>query len=273
MPGPDDECAGTGGREPRARDRWARYRLGPVVVDAIRKRELVDELVARASGRGRFATAYVNAHVFEQLHRDPDLARVMSAMDAVFCDGVGALLGFRLLGASLPERMTPPDFIDEILAGVYEKSVTVFLLGDEEEVVAKMAERTNARWPGVVTGHHHGFFAEAELGRVADQVKASGASLVLVAMGTPRQEKTIALLRASGLPQSMLAVGGLFRWCSGTEKRGPRWATDHGFEWLFRLLAQPRRTAHRYLLGLPKFALRIARYRFCGAEVMRLKNP
>lgn len=273
MSGPDEEGVESEGREPKVRDGWARYRLGPVVVDAVRKRDLVERLVSRSPESGGLTATYVNAHVFDLLHRDPELARVMATMDAVFCDGVGALLGLRLLGARLPERMTPPDFIEEVFAGLYEKGATVFLLGDEGEVAAKMAESTNGRWPGLVAGFHHGFFADADLGRVVDQVRSSGARLVLVAMGTPRQERTIALLRASGLPQNLLAVGGLFRWCSGTDKRGPRWATDHGLEWLFRLLAQPRRTAHRYLLGLPKFALRIARYRFYGAEVMRLKSP
>jgi N-acetylglucosaminyldiphosphoundecaprenol N-acetyl-beta-D-mannosaminyltransferase len=71
-------------------------------------------------------------------------------------------------------------------------------------------------------------------------------------------------LRARAPELSALAVGGLFRWYTGTEHRGPRWLTDHGFEWLCRLVVQPRKVAGRYLVGLPRFAWRIARLRLRG---------
>ena len=254
-------AAGTGESSGRP---WRRYRVGPVVVDAIRRPDLVDALVAVSSGGQCRSAAYVNAHVFELLYSDGELAAATEAMDIVFCDGFGALLGFRALGAPVPERMTPPDFIDEVLGELRGRGGTVFLLGDETDVVARMADVLEVRWPGIVAGIHDGFFPPSDLGRVAARVVESRADLVLVAMGSPRQELTIVALRRAGLGASLLAVGGLFRWYSGVETRGPRWATDHGLEWLFRLLAQPRRTVRRYLFGLPRFGLRLAGLRLLG---------
>ncbi len=254
-------AAGTGESSVRP---WRRYRVGPVVVDAIRRSELVDALVAASSGGEGRSAAYVNAHVFELLHSDRELAAATETMDMVFCDGVGALLGFRALGAVVPERMTPPDFIDEVLRDLRDRGGTVFLLGDETDVVARMSEVLEDRWPGIVAGVHHGFFPPSDLGSVAARIASSRANLVLVAMGSPRQELTIVALRRAGLGATLLAVGGLFRWYSGVETRGPRWATDHGFEWLFRLLVQPRRTARRYLFGLPRFGLRVVGLRLLG---------
>jgi N-acetylglucosaminyldiphosphoundecaprenol N-acetyl-beta-D-mannosaminyltransferase len=85
-------------------------------------------------------------------------------------------------------------------------------------------------------------------------------------MGMPRQELWIERARGALPGCSFLAVGALFRWYTGIERRGPRWLTDHGFEWLCRLFVQPRKVARRYLLGLPRFAARVAWLKLRGAR-------
>ena len=129
-----------------------------------------------------------------------------------------------------------------------------------------MRVRVETRWPGLVAGAHHGYFAASEETRVRERIAASGASLVLVAMGMPRQELWMDRNRAALPGCSMLAVGALYRWYTGTERRGPRWLTDSGFEWLARLSIQPRRVWRRYLLGLPRFAWRVLALRLRGVR-------
>lgn len=247
-----------------------RYRLGPVVIDAIDREHLLS-LVTTACRTGTGLTVgNVNAHCFELLFRDEKFAEVFAKMDVVFCDGYGAKLGLRLLGAQVAERMTPPDFIDALFGQLARSGGRVFLLGDEPAVVEKMVCAVDSRFPGLVAGAHHGFFTVEDEMELEETIRASGASLVLVGMGMPRQEEWIMRSRDS-LPRcSMMAVGALFRWYTNTERRGPRWLTDFGFEWFCRLVMQPRRVAHRYLIGLPQFGWRVVRLWLAGQRAIRI---
>jgi N-acetylglucosaminyldiphosphoundecaprenol N-acetyl-beta-D-mannosaminyltransferase len=235
-----------------------------VVIDAVTRAELVQSIVDAAAANLPLRVAYLNASGFELAHRDRGYALIMADCDLVFCDGFGALLACRLLGAAVPERMTPPDFIDDVIGGVFGHGRSVYLLGDEPGVVDSMALRLDRRWPGVVAGAHHGFFDAADEPGVVAGIRGSGAALVLVAMGSPRQERAIQRFRGDLPSHVLFAVGRLFRWYTGIERRGPRWMTDHGLEWLWRLIVQPRLVAQRYLLGLPRLGVRVIRMRLAG---------
>lgn len=245
-----------------------RYRLGPVVIDTIRRDAMIESLIGSAERREGLRAGYVNAHVFEELHRNRELARAMADLDLVFCDGVGARFGLRFLGIPVPERMATPDFIDEIFAGLDRLGRSVFLLGDEPEVATRMADVVSQRWKGLVAGYHHGYLSADEEPVVVEAIRESGAAMVLVAMGCPRQEIWMSDHRALLPDVTALAVGGMFRWYTGYEWRGPRWLTDRGFEWLLRLLVQPRKVAKRYLLGLPRFGVRTLGYRVGGVRAV-----
>jgi N-acetylglucosaminyldiphosphoundecaprenol N-acetyl-beta-D-mannosaminyltransferase len=241
-----------------------RFVQGPVVIDSISRVALVRSIVEATAASLPLRVAYLNASGFELAHRDPRYAQNVAGCDLVFCDGFGALLACRLLGAAVPERMTPPDFVDDVISGVFGRGRTVYLLGDEPGVADRMAERLDRRWPGVVAGAHHGFFEATDEPDVVAGIRRSGATLVLVAMGSPRQEGIIQRWR-DDLPSHVLfAVGRLFRWHTGMERRGPRWMTDHGLEWLWRLMMQPRLVARRYLVGLPSLGARVIRMRLRG---------
>jgi N-acetylglucosaminyldiphosphoundecaprenol N-acetyl-beta-D-mannosaminyltransferase len=242
-----------------------RHVVGPAVIDAITLAELLDALAAAAERRTGLTVAYLNAHGFLTAARDPGVAALLPRFDLVVCDGVGLRRALRFLGAPVPERMTPPDFVDELARRSAAAGRRLFLLGDEPGVAARAAARLEAGLPGVVAGTHHGFYRPEEQAAVADAIAASEAGVVLVGMGMPRQERAILELRDRLPGRVLMAVGGLFRWIAGVETRGPRWLTDHGFEWLCRLAAQPRRVAGRYLVGLPRFAACVLRLRLAGA--------
>jgi N-acetylglucosaminyldiphosphoundecaprenol N-acetyl-beta-D-mannosaminyltransferase len=248
-----------------------RFHVGSIPIDAVTEDDVV-RAVDRAVRCDEVATlTYLNAHNFRLAWKDAAYRELLQRFDVVFCDGVGLRLGLRFLGLALPQRMTPPDFVDRLLAGVAAAGEGVFLLGDEPATVAAAGARVEARWPGLVRGHHHGFFGEDGGNAVATAIEASGARLMLVGMGSPLQEQWIVRLAArSG--GAWLAVGGLFRWYSGHETRGPRWLTDHGFEWLCRLVVQRRRVARRYLVGLPLFAALLLRLRIFGPAPVRVSG-
>jgi len=99
---------------------------------------------------------------------------------------------------------------------------------------------------------------------VIAQINAVRPGALLVGFGMPAQELWITAHRGRLNATLLLAVGGLFDYLSGVKRRGPRWLTDRGFEWLCRLLSEPRRLGRRYLLGLPRFAWIVARQKFGG---------
>ena len=191
----------------------------------------------------------------------------------MYCDGFGVKLAARLTGQRLPDRMTPPDWIDALLERFASEGISVFLVGDEPGVAEACADAIRRNHPGVeVAGTHHGFFevgSNEDLGLVRS-INESSPAVVLVGMGMPRQERWIDQ-NLDKLDVSLcLPVGALFRWYAGVERRAPSWITSNGLEWLGRLVAHPVRHFRRYVVGLPLFLERVIFW--ARSERSRLKR-
>ncbi len=205
---------------------------------------------------------YVNVFGMNLAALNPKFKDSLNRADLVFCDGYGVFHAARLLGHPLPARMTPPDWIDAYLERVARHEKSVYLLGDEPGVAQKCGEVMKARHPTLkIAGSYHGFFDAAgdENDAVLTRIRESGASLLLVGMGMPRQEFWIdAHFETLRIPVT-LPVGAMFRWYSGVEKRPPRIVTDCGLEWAARLARHPVKHFRRYMVGNPTFAVRVIR--------------
>jgi N-acetylglucosaminyldiphosphoundecaprenol N-acetyl-beta-D-mannosaminyltransferase len=223
------------------------------------------ERVLVLSRAGELATVlYANVHVLNTAYTDPDLRRIMNAADVVYCDGAGVVLGARLLGHRLPERMTGADWIHTLCARCAAEGLSLYLLGSQPSVAERAAQELITLHPGLrIVGTHHGHFHDTPDATEATiaAVNATQPDILLVGMGTPLQEKWIAAHRAELDVPVVWAVGALFDFVAGVQPRGPRWMLDHGLEWLYRLLSNPRRLWHRYLIGNPLFMLRVLKQR------------
>ncbi|MEX2622927.1 MAG: WecB/TagA/CpsF family glycosyltransferase [Acidimicrobiia bacterium] len=186
--------------------------------------------------------------------------------DLVFCDGYGVATAARLMNVALLERLTPMDWMEDLLATSNSIGLSVFLLGDETQVVeaCKQSMVTSHHRLNIV-GTHHGFFRDADEGsQVIALVNEARPDLLLVGMGMPAQEFWIDE-NIAGLDIGVaLPVGALFRWYSGAEKRAPRILSDHGLEWLWRLAHHPVRLFRRYVVGNIGFIARVTRARLTG---------
>lgn len=209
----------------------------------------------------------LNIHAVNTAWSDPLFLNILNQSDMVFVDGAGVRLGARLAGITLGERLTPADWIDDLLAICVQYQWPIFWLGDTEEVGEEFEGILRARYPELLfVGRHHGFFAKEgpESDAVVEQVNASGAKILLVGMSMPIQEKWVWANRDRLNPPVRLALGGLARIVTGHIRRGPPWMTQNGLEWLYRLCVQPGYTWRRYLLGNPLFMLRIFCWRVFG---------
>lgn len=203
---------------------------------------------------------YVNAHVLNQSQEDRELHDVLEQADLVYCDGYGVRLAAKALDVEIPHRMTGADWIRDLATLCERGGQSLYLLGCEPGVAAEAALRLSRLHPRLrIVGSHHGYFKPGSPHdeRVIEDINARRPDIVLVGMGTPKQELWVDH-NAHRLDTDVLwTVGSLFDWVSERLPRAPSWLADNGLEWIFRLAIEPQRMWRRYLLGNPVFISRV----------------
>ena len=224
-----------------------------------------DELLARitgwvGSGEPTKRVMYVNAHVLNQSREDPALRSALEEADLVYCDGYGVRLAAKALSTEIPHRMTGADWIWALAALCEQQDRSVYLLGCDPGVAAQAGQRLRRAHPRLrVVGTHHGYFriGSGHDERVIEDINRCKPDILLVGMGTPKQEiwaqRTVDRLDCSVL----WSVGALFDFVSGRVPRAPASLADNGLEWIFRLAIEPGRMWRRYLVGNPVFLSRV----------------
>jgi len=174
-------------------------------------------------------------------------------------DSNGVAWALRRQGTSVT-RVTGVDLAERLLALCAERGHAIFLLGAAPGVAAEAAENMRAKYPGlIVAGTRDGYWTIDEEPAVVEEVKASGARLLLVALGIPRQEKFLVKHRGELGARVGIGVGGTFDVWSGRVKRAPRLVQALRMEWLWRVLLNPKKIGK--VAVLPRFALRVLKAR------------
>jgi N-acetylglucosaminyldiphosphoundecaprenol N-acetyl-beta-D-mannosaminyltransferase len=186
--------------------------------------------------------------------------RVLHEADLCVADGVGLLFAARYLGQRLPERVTGSDSVPLIAQQAAREGWRLFLLGAAPGVAEQAAARLIAQYPGLqIVGTYAGSPAPEEENAIIERVNASGADILLVAYGAPRQDEWIAHNRDRLTVSVAIGVGGTFDFIAGVVPRAPRWMRRLALEWLFRLIRQPWRW--RRMMRLPRFVWAVIRHR------------
>jgi N-acetylglucosaminyldiphosphoundecaprenol N-acetyl-beta-D-mannosaminyltransferase len=253
----------------RARDLRELSWIFDIPIDLGRPDELLGRITgwvaqARAAGplerRSPRQVMYANAHVLNQSRHTPELRGALESADLVYCDGYGVRLAAKALDAPIPHRMTGADWIWGLAAMAELAGEPVYLLGSEPGVAQLAADNLGRSYPRLdIVGHHHGYFEAGSPhdDRVVEDINARRPSILLVGMGTPKQELWVQA-NAHRLDVDVLwTVGALFDVVSGKVPRAPGWLADNGLEWIFRLAIEPGRMWRRYLLGNPVFVHRV----------------
>jgi len=243
-----------------------KYNLLGVQVDATDYEHVVDRVVSAAREARPLSVSATAVHgVMEGFH-DPRHAARLNAFDFVTPDGQPVRWALNwLYRAGLRDRVYGPELMRRVLARCGEEGLPVFWYGSTPDVLAALGARTVERFPSlIVAGMLPSRFArieEEEQVELAERIRASGARVVLVGLGCPRQEVFVHAMRDRvGVP--MLAVGAAFDFYAGRSKEAPAWMQRAGLQWLHRLAGDPRRLWRRYLVLGPAFLWHVARQRF-----------
>jgi N-acetylglucosaminyldiphosphoundecaprenol N-acetyl-beta-D-mannosaminyltransferase len=193
------------------------------------------------------AVAPVNAATISMASRNPEFKQGLNQFDLLLADGFWpALAGTLLARCPVPHANTSP-FIRSFFEQTVRRKIEVYLLGATLEIVQSVAKEFHRIHPkGNVVGYEHGYFEANDEFRIIEKINKSGAAVLLIGIGSPKRESFIGKHLSELRPGVIVSVGGLFDVWGGKVKEAPAPIRHLGFEWLFRLVQEPRRLWKRY---------------------------
>ena len=235
-------------------------------IDIVSLKSLLAFISRTIQEEGKARIVYVNIHAFNLAQDFVWFRNFINASEIVYCDGYGVKWGARFLGIHLPERLSPPDWINLLATECVRQSFSIYLIGAALGVADKFADILKQQFTGLrIVGIQHGYFDKspgcAENEAVLQNIKTVKPDILIVGLGMPRQERWLMENWDRLYFKIALPVGAMFDYMAGELPRSPRWMTDHGLEWLGRLMKEPRRLWRRYLLGIPRFGWLLLRQR------------
>lgn len=226
-------------------------------LDAIDADEATDAILGFAREGAGAQIVTLGTEMVVHAQHDARYREVVNTCALSLCDTVGLLAVARSRGADLRERVTGVELVEHLCARGAGEGLRIFLFGGAPGIAQQAAEELERRYPGVrVVGTRSGYFAPDESAAIAQEIRASGAQLLFVGIGFPKQEYWLAEhLRETGCGAG-IGVGGSFDVLSGNVQRAPERWRKLGLEWLYRLVREPHRW--RRQLALPHFVLLVA---------------
>ena len=249
--------------------RFPRFRLLDVALTGCRRAEAVAEIVRMARAGDRGYVCVFAADSLLKCHDDPRLAAVARGASMALCDGMPLVFAGRRFARLPVDRCYGPDVMLEVMDRGRAAGLRHYLYGGaDEDTLERLRANLLARFPGLciaggrvppMRAIRPGDPPDAEDEAACRDIEASGADVVWVGIGTPKQDYWIERVRDRLPAPVLVAVGAAFNFHAGTVRQAPRWMMRWGLEWLFRLCAEPRRLWRRYLLGNPRFVLLVLR--------------
>ncbi len=223
--------------------------------DNITMDQAVAEGVRLMDTAGAHYVVTPNPEIVETCRQDGEAMEAVNGADLVLADGIGVIYGAKLLGTPLKGRVTGIGFAQGLMERMAGGGRSLYLLGAKPGVAERAAENLARQYPGLqIAGTHDGYFSED--GPVTEDIRASGADVVFVCLGAPRQEKWMRRNGEAAGAHLMVGLGGCLDVFSGEAKRAPAVFQKLGLEWLYRLAANPSRIGR--MVKLPLFLIHTA---------------
>jgi len=247
-------CAHGSSSEYRQMKKIERVRVLDIPVDAVTMSgaiEYIDALV-QGTGTGNYVLA-VNPEKVNVLKKDPFLKAMFEKAALLLPDGIGIVLAIRLLFGANIERVPGADLMQSLCRISPKNGYRIFIYGAKEEVNKSAVEKLIAMNPGIrIVGRCNGYVKEEDMQELITSINASGADILFVALGSPKQEQWIVRYLPELKVKVCQGIGGTLDTIAGTVKRAPLLFQKSGLEWFYRLISEPKRI--RRQMVLPVFA-------------------
>lgn len=235
-------------------------------IDNLIMEEAVEAVRKSLAEKKKQFVVYVNSDVVILADRDERLKEIINSADLVLADGMPVVWLSRLCSSPVRERIAGSDMVPLLCRAAWEEKKSVFLLGGQEGVPQAAAENLQKRFPGLrIAGWDsppYGFEKkEEELARIREKITASGAELLIVCLGCPKQERFIYENMAQYGATVSVCAGATIDFLAGRVKRCPAWMGRMGLEWFYRFLKEPGRLFKRYFCDDMKIFLLVFKYR------------
>ena len=235
-----------------------------IKVHSFDKAEFIQRILNLVIAPNQVRIASANIHNLNLAYRYPRLSNFYRSVDIFHCDGAGVVLAAKLKGIiSCGPRLATLDVFFDLTKEFISKKYSIFILGGRPEVAEKAAYILKEQYGELkIAGTNHGYFNKEdpiECRKVAFKVFESGADILFVGMGAPIQEYWVEEWGRETQAKLIWCVGGIFDVIAKETHRGPSLLVEHGFEWLTRLVRNPRRYWRRYTIGNILFFYRLFR--------------
>ena len=234
-----------------------------VYVDDITMAAAVDEIFDGKTRGKRISVFTPNAEMIMEARKDPEFLQILNKGSFVVPDGAGVLLGAKILGENIREKVAGVELVENILAEGTPLSIYVF--GGKPGIAEKAARKIESLYSHItVCGTDHGYHSQDESATVLNNIISAAPDLLLVGLGVPRQEKWIASNIGSFESIICIGCGGTIDVFSGEVKRAPRFFIKMNLEWLYRLMKQPSRLGR--MMRIPRFLSLCIKKRLFGTS-------
>jgi N-acetylglucosaminyldiphosphoundecaprenol N-acetyl-beta-D-mannosaminyltransferase len=238
--------------------RGSRRLLG-MRVDVADYLEVIEGIFEMAQTGGGM-TCVANVHMVMEAWDDPGFRALVNSAEIVTSDGMPLVWSLRALGARGATRVYGPTLMPLVCAEAARRGVPVGFYGGSPAAMARLVPNLSAHCPGLAIAFTHSppFDAASPAvdERAVSAIEESGARVLFVGLGCPKQERWMAAHREH-LSCALVGVGAAFDFAAGVKAQAPSWIQRAGLEWLFRLATEPRRLWRRYARHNPRFAVRM----------------
>jgi N-acetylglucosaminyldiphosphoundecaprenol N-acetyl-beta-D-mannosaminyltransferase len=230
--------------------------LAGVKVDLISGNDILNRIESTIKENSKGTFSYINAHGVNLCQKYNWFKDFFNDSSVTYADGQGIRLASWLLGLRIPPLVNLTRWVWELLAFCEKKNYSIFMLGATELNIMKAVEKIKSNMPNLnVVGYSHGYFKKEgqESDKMVDKINSLNPNILIVGMGMPLQEKWILDNMARLKVNAIFNAGSCIDFLSGAKKVCPKWLSSVGFEWLFRLIQEPKRLFVRYVIGNPMF--------------------
>ena len=222
-------------------------------VVAANTNNLLDQMVEDCrAGHPPKVVVDINGEAISKYHADADYRLAYDSANLSHADGMSVVwLSNILSGPKIPERTATTDYIHAAADRASSEGLIFYLLGGPEEINATCEKRLRELYPNLrIAGRRNGYFPDDEIDAVINEINESGADIVWIGMGKPKETVLAVKLRDHVTASWLITCGGCFHFIAGDYKRAPVWMQSAGLEWLFRVATGPRYLIKRYFVTI-----------------------